>query len=51
MANPGELSINIVSAKQAEGANGLEPKGSVAGTRSPQFLVMGTTGYRWIERA
>lgn len=32
MANPGELSINVVIAEQAKGADKLEPKGTVVGT-------------------
>jgi hypothetical protein len=51
MANPGERSINIVNENKPKVLEGLSQKGTVAGTRIPPFLVMGTPRYRWIERA
>ena len=51
MANPGERSINIVTDNKPKVLRGLSQKGTVAGTRIPPFLVMGTTRYRWTERA
>jgi len=42
MANPGERSINIVIANKPKVLEGLGQKGSVAGTRSLPFLVMGS---------
>ncbi len=51
MANPGERSINIVKDTKPKVLAGLSQKGTVAGTRTLPFLVMGTTRYRWIERA
>jgi hypothetical protein len=51
MANPGERSINIVIDNKPKVLEGLRQKGTVAGTRSLPFLVMGITRYRWIERA
>jgi hypothetical protein len=51
MANPGERSINIVTENKPKVLEGLSQKGTVAGTRIPPFLVMGTPRYRWIERA
>ena len=50
-ANPGERSINIVIDNKPKVLEGLSQKGTVAGTRSLPFLVMGITRYRWIERA
>ena len=41
MANPGERSINIVTENKPKVLAGLSQKGTVAGTRSPRFLVMG----------
>ena len=49
MANPGERSINIVIDNKPKVLEGLSQKGTVAGTRSLPFLVMGITRYRWIE--
>jgi len=51
MANPGERSINIVNENKPKVLAGLGQKGTVAGTRTPSFLVMGSTRYRWTERA
>jgi hypothetical protein len=51
MANPGERSINIVTENKPKVLAGLGQKGTVAGTRTPSFLVMGITRYRWTERA
>ena len=51
MANPGERSINIVKDTKPKVLAGLSQKGTVAGTRTLPFLVMGTTRYRWRERA
>jgi hypothetical protein len=42
MANPGERSINIVRANKPKVLEGLSQKGTVAGTRTPRFLVMGS---------
>jgi hypothetical protein len=41
MANPGERSINIVTENKPKVLLGLSQKGTVAGTRSLPFLVMG----------
>ena len=41
MANPGERSINIVIDNKPKVLAGLSQKGTVAGTRTPRFLVMG----------
>jgi hypothetical protein len=41
MANPGERSINIVTENKPKVLAGLSQKGTVAGTRTPRFLVMG----------
>ena len=41
MANPGERSINIVTENKPKVLTGLSQKGTVAGTRTPLFLVMG----------
>ena len=51
MANPGERAINIVIDNKPKVLEGLSQKGTVAGTRSLPFLVMGNTRYRWRERA
>jgi hypothetical protein len=51
MANPDERSRNIVTENKPKVLAGLGQKGTVAGTRIPPFLVMGTTRYRWTERA
>ena len=51
LANPGERSINIVIDNKPKVLVGLSQKGTVAGTRSLPFLVMGITRYRWRERA
>jgi hypothetical protein len=51
MANPGERSINIVTKNKPKVLEGLSQNGTVAGTRTLCFLVMGTTRYRWTERA
>src|SRR5499426_2606422 len=51
MANPGERSINIVTENKPKVLAGLSQNGTVAGTRSPRFLVMGIPRYRWTERA
>jgi len=51
MVNPGERSINIVTDNKPKVLRGLSQKGTVAGTRIPPFLVMGTTRYRWTARA
>ena len=50
-ANPGERSINIVIDNKPKVLAGLSQQGTGAGTRTLPFLVMGTTRYRWIERA
>src|SRR5262244_3023329 len=42
MANPGECSINIVTENKPKVLAGLSQNGTVAGTRSPRFLVMGS---------
>jgi len=42
MANPGERSINIVTENKPKVLEGLSQKGTVAGTRIPQLLVMDT---------
>src|SRR6267143_2971630 len=42
MANPGERSINIVTENKPKVLEGLSQKGTVAGTRTPRFLVMGS---------
>jgi hypothetical protein len=42
MANPGERSINIVKENKPKVLLGLGQKGTVAGTRTLPFLVMGT---------
>ena len=42
MANPGERSINIVTESKPKVLEGLGQKGTVAGTRSLPFLVMGS---------
>ena len=42
MANPGERSINIVKENKPKVLEGLGQKGTVAGTRTLPFLVMGT---------
>ena len=41
MANLGERSINIVTENKPKVLGGLSQKGTVAGTRTPRFLVMG----------
>ena len=41
MANPGERSINIVIDTKPKVLAGLSQKGTVAGTRTLPFLVMG----------
>ena len=41
MANPGERSINIVTENKPKVLAGLGHKGTVAGTRTFPFLVMG----------
>src|SRR5215510_11871007 len=41
MANPGERSINIVTENKPKVLEGLSQNGTVAGTRTPRFLVMG----------
>jgi len=41
MANPGERSINIVNENKPKVLAGLSQKGTVVGTRTPPFLVMG----------
>ena len=48
--NPGERSINIVNENKPKVLIGLSQKGTVAGTRTPPFLVMGIPRYRWTER-
>ena len=50
MVNRGERSINIVMENKPKVLEGLSQTGSVAGTRSLTFLVMGTPRDRWIER-
>jgi hypothetical protein len=42
MANSGECSINIVKENKPKVLPGLGQKGTVAGTRTLPFLVMGT---------
>ena len=42
MANPGERLINIVTDNKPKVLEGLSQKGTVAGTRTPLFLVMDT---------
>jgi len=42
--------INIVTENKPKVLEGLSQKGTVAGTRTPSFLVMGITRYRWTER-
>ena len=42
MANPGERSINIVKDTKPKVLEGLSQKGTVAGTRTLPFLVMGS---------
>ena len=42
MANPGERSINIVRENKPKVLEGLSQKGTVAGTRTFPFLVMGS---------
>src|SRR5438132_10672815 len=42
MANPGERSINIVTDTKPKVLAGLSQKGTVAGTRTLPFLVMGS---------
>jgi len=42
MANPGERSINIVKDTKPKVLAGLSQKGTVAGTRTLPFLVMGS---------
>ena len=51
MVNTGELSINVVMSNEPKMLPGLGQKGTVAGTRTPRFLVMGIPRYRWTERA
>jgi hypothetical protein len=51
MANPGERLINIVTENKPKVLPGLSQKGTVAGTRTLPFLVMGIKRYRWTERA
>ena len=51
MANLGERSINIVTENKPKVLEGLGQKGTVAGTRTPSFLVMGIPRSRWTERA
>jgi hypothetical protein len=41
MANPGERSINIVTENRPKMLPGLSQKGTVVGTRTFPFLVMG----------
>ncbi len=41
MANLSERSINIVTENKPKVLEGLSQKGTVAGTRTPRFLVMG----------
>jgi hypothetical protein len=41
MANPGERSINIVTKNKPKVLPGLSQQGTVAGTRTLCFLVMG----------
>ena len=48
--NPGERSINIVNENKPKVLAGLSQNGTGAGTRTPSFLVMGITRYRWTER-
>ena len=42
MANPGERSINVVNENKPKVLEGLSQKGTVAGTRTLPFLVMGS---------
>ena len=42
--------INIVNENKPKVLVGLSQKGTVAGTRTPPFLVMGIPRYRWTER-
>jgi len=51
MANPSERLINIVTENKPKVLPGLSQKGTVAGTRTLPFLVMGIKRYRWTERA
>jgi hypothetical protein len=51
MATPGERARPIVTANQPKGLRGLRHKGTVAGTRRPPCLVMGSTRSRWTARA
>ena len=51
MANLGERSVNIVTENKPKVLEGLSQKGTVAGTRTPRFLVLGIPRYRWTERA
>jgi len=51
MVTPGERSINIVTENKPKVLEGLSQKGTVAGTRTLGFLVMGIPRYRWTERA
>jgi hypothetical protein len=51
MANPGERSINIVTENKPKVLAGLSQNGTVAGTRTLGFLVIGIPRYRWTERA
>ena len=51
MVNIGESLLNAVIANKPKVLTGLSQKGTVAGTRTLPFLVMGITRYRWIERA
>ena len=46
MANPGELSVNIVSLNKPKMLMRLEPNGNVAGTRALHSFVMDTKRYR-----
>jgi len=46
MANPGELSVNIVSLNKPKVLRGLSQNGNVAGTRALHSLVMDTKRYR-----
>ena len=48
--NPGERSINIVNENKPKVLIGLSQKGTVAGPRTPPFLVMGIPRSRWTER-
>lgn len=51
MANTRERSINIVNDNKPKMLKGLSQNGSVAGTRTLVFLVMGNQRYRWRARA